>query len=77
MHRTFQIGHNNSGMHQLVVWFAFNGEGLGASLQHYNPLIDDHVKAEWNISDSWKLIVQIPFGNPIASPREKTFQPVE
>lgn len=33
-----------SGMHQLVVWTALEGEGLGATLQHYNPLIDDEVK---------------------------------
>ena len=33
-----------SGMHQLVVWAALEAEGLGASLQHYNPLIDDEVK---------------------------------
>lgn len=33
-----------SGMHQLVVWTALEAEGLGATLQHYNPLIDDEVK---------------------------------
>lgn len=33
-----------SGMHQLVVWTALEAEGLGATLQHYNPLIDDDVK---------------------------------
>ncbi|KON68923.1 nitroreductase [Peribacillus butanolivorans] len=66
-----------SGMHQLVVWTALETEGLGATLQHYNPLIDDEVKNEWNIPSNWKLIAQIPFGNPTAPVGEKEFQPLE
>ena len=66
-----------SGMHQLVVWTALEAEGLGATLQHYNPLIDDEVKKEWNIPGNWKLIAQMPFGNPTASAGEKEFQPLE
>ncbi|MFC5472153.1 nitroreductase family protein [Cohnella suwonensis] len=65
-----------SAMHQLVVWTAFEAEGLGASLQHYNPLIDDKVKAEWSLPDSWQLIAQMPFGKPTAGPGDKQFQPV-
>ena len=30
-----------AGMLQLAVWTALAEKGLGASLQHYNPLIDD------------------------------------
>ena len=66
-----------SGMHQLVVWTALEAEGLGASLQHYNPLIDGEVKNEWNIPGNWKLIAQMPFGNPTAPVGEKEFQPLE
>ncbi|OAH59618.1 nitroreductase [Domibacillus aminovorans] len=66
-----------SGMHQFVVWTALEAEGLGASLQHYNPLIDDEVKNEWNIPNNWKLIAQMPFGHPTASVGEKEFQPLE
>ncbi|MFB7639287.1 nitroreductase family protein [Peribacillus butanolivorans] len=66
-----------SGMHQLVVWTALETEGLGATLQHYNPLIDDEVKNEWNIPSNWKLIAQMPFGNPTAPVGEKEFQPLE
>ena len=58
--------HQASGMHQLVVWTGLEAEGLGASLQHYNPLIDDEVKQEWNVPANWKLIAQMPFGNPTA-----------
>ncbi|KOO37127.1 nitroreductase family protein [Priestia koreensis] len=67
----------SSGMHQLVVWTGLEAEGLGASLQHYNPLIDEQVKAEWNIPAEWKLIAQMPFGNPAAEPGEKEFQPLD
>ena len=41
---------------------------MGASLQHYNPLIDDEVRRVWNLSDDWKLIAQMPFGVPVAQP---------
>ncbi len=63
--------HQASGMHQLVVWTGLEAEGLGASLQHYNPLIDDEVKTEWNVPANWKLIAQMPFGNPTVAPGEK------
>lgn len=66
-----------SGMHQLVVWAALESEGLGASVQHYNPLIDEEVKTEWNIPSNWKLIAQMPFGNPTSQPGEKEINPVE
>ena len=69
--------HQTSGMHQLVVWTALEAEGLGASLQHYNPLIDDEVKKEWNIPSNWKLIAQMPFGNPTSPVGEKEFKPLE
>ncbi len=64
-------------MHQLVVWTALEAEGLGATLQHYNPLIDDEVKKEWNVPSNWKLIAQMPFGNPTAQPGDKEFKPLE
>jgi predicted oxidoreductase (fatty acid repression mutant protein) len=66
-----------SGMHQLVVWTALEAEGLGATLQHYNPLIDDEVKKEWSVPSNWKLIAQMPFGNPTAQPGDKEFKPLE
>lgn len=66
----------SSGMLQFVIWTAIEAEGLGASLQHYNPLIDSKVKEEWNIPDSWSLISQMPFGNPTAPAGEKEFLPI-
>ncbi len=67
----------SSGMLQYVVWNSLEIEGLGASLQHYNPVIDDAVKKEWRIPDNWKLIAQMPFGKPTAVPSEKSFQAIE
>ncbi|MFS0728041.1 nitroreductase family protein [Paenibacillus sp. 1P07SE] len=67
----------SSGMHQYVVWTALRLHGYGASLQHYNPLIDEQVAAEWDLPETWKLIAQMPFGKPTAEPGEKSFQSVE
>ena len=71
------FSHHSAGMLQFVVWAALSEQGLGASLQHYNPVVDHAVKAEWNLPDSWKLLAQMPFGKPVAAPGEKTFQPIE
>ncbi|GEO25898.1 nitroreductase [Alicyclobacillus acidoterrestris] len=67
--------HTNA-MHQLVIWMALQAEGLGANLQHYNPLIDERVKTEWALPESWKLVAQMPFGKIVAPAGEKTFKPV-
>lgn len=67
----------SSGMLQFAVWTALEAQGLGASLQHYNPLIDDAVRRRWNIPGSWILIGQMPFGAPTEEPDEKEFLPIE
>jgi len=67
----------STGMLQYIVWTALELEGFGATLQHYNPLIDADVKKEWGIPDSWKLTAQMPFGIPTAPAGEKTFSPIE
>lgn len=53
----------SGGMAQLAVWTALANEGIGASLQHYNPLIDEMVAATWNLPQNWKLRAQMPFGS--------------
>lgn len=65
------------GMLQYVIWTSLHVEGLGASLQHYNPLIDEEVQKTWDIPSSWKLIAQMPFGKPATVPAEKQFESVE
>lgn len=67
----------SSGMLQFVVWTALESEGFGASLQHYNPLIDEDIAKEFSLPSSWKLLAQLPFGYPLAKADEKSFLPIE
>lgn len=60
-----------SAMLQFIVWTLLADAGLGASLQHYNPLIDRRVAEEWDIDPAWKLIAQMPFGTPLTAPAPK------
>lgn len=66
----------SSGMLQNNIWMMLEAAGLGVSLQHYNPLIDEKVKATWKAPESWKLLAEMPFGKPLASPDPKTFLPL-
>ncbi|CRR91193.1 hypothetical protein PAERUG_P48_London_17_VIM_2_01_13_02863 [Pseudomonas aeruginosa] len=56
-----------SGMAQFAVWTALAEHKVGASLQHYNPLVDAQTHKTWNLPESWKLRAQMPFG-AIAAP---------
>lgn len=60
-------------MHQLAIWTMLEDKGLGASLQHYNPLIDEDVRSTWHLPETWQLIAQMPFGTPVAEPGGKEF----
>ena|SRR6056297_2378704 len=74
----FPIWSNQSnGMLQHVIWTALAEEGLGASLQHYNELIEEDVKEEFSIPKEWKITAQMPFGKPNEEPEEKEFVDVE
>ena len=66
-----------NGMLQYIIWTSLTIEGFGASLQHYNALIEEEVRKQWNISQNWKLNAQMPFGVPSKQPDEKTFSPLE
>jgi hypothetical protein len=63
----------STGMAQLAVWTTLADAGIGASLQHYNPLIDDAVRSEWSLPETWRLRAQMPFGSNEAPFPEKTF----
>lgn len=54
-----------SAMMQLVTWVALDELGLGGTLQHYNPLVDEVVRNEFNIPAEWELVAQMPFGKPV------------
>lgn len=50
-------------MLQFAVWVALASEpGLGANLQHYNPLVDEQVRETWKLPASWQLNAQLVFG---------------
>ncbi|KAI1104265.1 Nitroreductase [Jackrogersella minutella] len=64
-------------MNQFVIWTALTAEGVGANLQHYNPLIDTKVASEWGVPESWKLNAQLVFGGRTGDAGPKEFQPIE
>ena len=63
---------HSTGIAQFAVWSALAVEGIGASLQHYNPIIDDEVKAKFDVPASWKLRAQMPFGSIESPAGDKT-----
>jgi Predicted oxidoreductase related to nitroreductase len=67
----------SAGMLQYAVWTALATEGMGASLQHYNPIIDDEVAQVFGVPKSWKLIAQMPFGSPTGEPAELEYVDLE
>lgn len=60
-----------NGMLQLVVWTALAEAGLGANIQHYNPVVDEVTAKEFDIPATWRLVAQMPFGNPIGEVIDK------
>ena len=67
----------STGIAQFALWCSLTHENMGASLQHYNPIIDSKVKEEWNIPTNWILKAQMPFGGVESRPNEKDFIPDE
>ncbi|MBE6445563.1 MAG: nitroreductase family protein [Alphaproteobacteria bacterium] len=67
----------SQGILQFITWTLLAEVNIGASLQHYNPLIDQEVTNTFNIPKTWKLTAQMPFGS-IAIPADaKSFIPLE
>ena len=66
-----------NGMLQFAVWSALAEAGIGANLQHYNPLIDDAVRDAFGIPADWKLIAQMPFGEVAAPAGEREHMPLD
>ena len=65
-----------SAMHQYALWTELSTLEVGASLQHYNPLIDEDVAAAFAIPDNWELVAQMPFGNILQAAGDKSYQPI-
>jgi len=60
-----------NGMLQISVWTALREMNIGASLQHYNPVIDELVRKQFNVPDNYKLIAEMPFGGIVSQPDPK------
>ncbi len=67
----------SDGMLQFVLWTAFEAEGLGANLQHYNPLVDEKVAETWKVPATWKLNAQLVFGGRAGEAGPKEYLAIE
>ncbi len=63
---------HSSAIAQFATWTALADHNIGASLQHYNPIIDEEVAQTFDVPANWKLRAQLVFGS-IEAPGEKTF----
>lgn len=64
-------------MTQYAIWTTLAAAGVGANLQHYNPVIDAEVAKTWQIPANWTLRAQLVFGGIAAEAAEKSFNPIE
>jgi predicted oxidoreductase (fatty acid repression mutant protein) len=69
--------YQGSGIIQYAIWLQLVEVGLSASLQHYNPMIDERVKERFKIDDRWSLISQIPYGLSDEELEPREFVPFE
>ena len=58
----------STGIASFAVWNALAESGVGANIQHYNPVIDERVAKEWNIPANLVLRAQMPFGEIVGEP---------
>ena len=70
-------GHHSAAMLQLNLWQALRDEGIGASNQHYNPVIDEWVKEDYDLPEYWELVAQMPFGKIEEEPDPKEKKAIE
>jgi len=64
---------HSTGIAQYAVWLALAEKGIGANLQHYNPLVDEEVRKQWSVPNSWTLRAQMNFGAILQPAGEKTY----
>ena len=60
-----------NGMLQIAVWAGLAEAGVGANIQHYNPVIDAAVAELFDVPQAWRLVAQMPFGGIAAPAGEK------
>ena len=64
---------HSSAIAQFAVWTALSEQNIGASLQHYNPIVDAEIAEIFDIPANWKLRAPLVFGSIEAPAGEKTF----
>ena len=45
--------------------------GVGANIQHYNPVIDEAVRTLFGLPENYVLVAQMPFGGIVTPPAPK------
>lgn len=65
------------GIMTVGVWTSLANNGIGASLQHYNPLIDEAVATAFDIPQDWRLRAQMPYGSIEAPAPSKDYLPAD
>lgn len=60
-----------SAMLQISIWAGLREMGIGASLQHYNPVIDKLVQELCGVPENYVLVAQMPFGGIMSEPAPK------
>ena len=61
----------SSAMLQLSIWTGLREMGIGATVQHYNPVIDEAVKELLGVPQQYALVAQMPFGGIVSEPEAK------
>lgn len=72
-----QWAEHNNAILQYMVWAGLTELGLGANLQHYNPLVDESAAVAFNIPKNWRLIAQMNFGAVVRPADEKSHEPLK
>lgn len=62
---------HSSAMLQLAIWSSLRELGIGASLQHYNPVIDARVRELLDLPEEYVLVAEMPFGGIVEEPAPK------
>lgn len=60
-----------SAMLQISIWAGLREMEIGASLQHYNPVIDKLVQEICGVPENYVLVAQMPFGGIVSEPAPK------
>lgn len=61
----------SNAMLQFAIWTGLASVGIGASLQHYNPVIDSMVRKMFSVPENWVLNAQMPFGGIAIAPEAR------